>query len=537
MASGSKARSARIDLTVGEASLDRGLASAGRKLRGFKREVSRPVASGGARSLANGMLGGLGSLAGMGGGLGLASIATDVMDVERALTRLQIATDATPAKMGELRENLNGISRSSGLARDQILAGAAAYVALTGDAAGAAARMELFAQVSNATGSAMTDIAATAAAMKDNLGIDPKDFAAGFSALAVQGKAGAVELRELSGLLASVAPSFAQFKGGGGAAGLAEMGASLQVIRKGFGSSSEAATGMRALMVSINRHAGDFQRAGVKIYDKDPKTGAKRLRDFSVIVDAIGASKLAKNPALLTKAFGSDEAKRAFDQLIANRGLLDELIAKSSDRSAIERDAATYQKSSAGRIEAAWNNIRLSVAEALTPERIAAFAKGMEAAARVAGKIAGYIEKAVGVGETLGHGAAILVGGHSPEAKANMAWADQQDKRVNLLMLQKGMTADAARQQVNSEDSARSMLRTGKLDYQGPELLKIQRDVAANKVWSNREELLTAFDNAIARAEKARAAAPVNVTVQIGQDAIAKASANAAGNRTRAGGL
>lgn len=387
-------RNAKVELTLDKDRFDRGLDAAGRKLRKFARDGSKSLGDLD-RSTAS-MVGGLGKkiggqgmraarvgLKGLGlaaavGGIGVVSMAGDVLTLEKSLVRYQIASQSTEADIASLRGKMSEITRASGINRQELLDGAAAYVALTGDAAGAAAGMELFARVSNATGSSMADIAATAAAMKDNLHIDPKDFEAGFSALHVQGKAGAVELRELATELAGVAPQFSQFKGGGGTAGLVEMGSALQVVRKGFGSTSEAATGFRSLMVALQRNAKRFQAAGVRIYDKDPKTGKKTLRDFSDIIDAIGKSKLAKDPTLLTKAFGADEARRAYDQLALNRGLLDELISKSSDKAAIDRDSGTFLANGAVRAGVAWEKFKLKLAEVFNPDRIERFAAGLE---------------------------------------------------------------------------------------------------------------------------------------------------------------
>ena len=401
-------RNAKVELTLDKDRFDRGLDAAGRKLRKFARDgakslgdldrstasmvggLAKKVGGQGLRAARAGLKG-LGLAAAI-GGIGVVSMASDVLTLERSLVRYQIASQSTEADMAGLRGKMSEISRASGINRQELLDGAAAYVALTGDAAGAASGMELFARVSNATGSSMADIAATAAAMKDNLRIDPKDFEAGFSALHVQGKAGAVELRELATELAGVAPQFSQFKNGGGTAGLVEMGSALQVVRKGFGSTSEAATGFRSLMVAMQRNAKRFQAAGVRIYDKDPKTGKKTLRDFSDIIDAIGKSRLAKDPTLLTKAFGADEARRAYDQLAANRGLLDELIAKSSDKAAIDRDAATYLSNPAVRASKAWEVFKLKLAEVFNPERIAAFAAGLESMVSAAGRLVDNLE-------------------------------------------------------------------------------------------------------------------------------------------------
>lgn len=384
-------RNAKVELTLDKDRFDRGLDAAGRRIRKFGRDGRYALGDldKSTGEMLGASLGKVGSkLLGVAAGgaaaaIGIAGVAAaatfdDVMKLEKGLTRYQIATDATDSQMAAFRTQLSENARATGMNRQELLDGAAAYVALTGDSQGAAAGMALFAKVSNATGASMADVSATAAAMKDNLQIDPKDFEAAFAALHVQGKAGAVELRELATELAGVAPSFAKFKGGGGTAGLAEMGAALQVVRKGFGSTSEAATGFRSLLVAVQRNAKKFQAAGVRIYDKDPKTGKKTLRDFSDIVDAISNSKLAKDPTLLTKAFGADEAKRAYDQLSVNRSLLDELIQKSQDKNAIDRDAATYLASPAARVSKAWEAAKQKLAEVFTPERIAAFAAALE---------------------------------------------------------------------------------------------------------------------------------------------------------------
>lgn len=532
-------RPARIDLTVGREGLERGLRDARRGLRSFAKDAGKLV-GGGARKLGGGVLAGVGALAGVAGGLGLESILTDVVDFERAMTRLQIATDQTPEQMAAFRTSLNGVSRSSGIARDKLLAGASAYVALTGDAAGAAQSVALFAKVSNATGSSMEDIAATAASMKDNLGIDPKDFEAGFSALAVQGKAGAVELRELASQLAGIAPSFAQFDGGQGAEGLAVMGGALQVIRKGFGSSSEAATGMRALMVSINRSADKFQKAGVKIYDKDPKTGKKRLKDFRDIVDGIAGSKLAKDPTLLTKAFGSDEAKRAFDQLVLNRGLLDELIQKSSDKNAIDRDATTYQQSAAGRLDAAWNRIKLQVAEAFTPERISAFITALEHVLELVNKLAeglGWVgDKLSAAGNAM---TAPMREGQIRQENSARAWELQTGYGGNVVM-----SAEQAAARVGTENQAVWDALGNR--YSADQIAWAKEQARKQSPWGaagfdpSARHVVGALVGGGAAPGQSRwqgAQPPVVVNVQVDGNTIATATANAPVQRTRPGGV
>jgi TP901 family phage tail tape measure protein len=535
-------RNAHVELTLGADRFDQGLARRGRDLRKFARDGERSLGSLGRRAGggAGGALKSIGNIAGgvLGGGLamagigGAASIVEDVMDFERGLTRFGIATDMSDAKLAAFRGSLHEVSRASGLNREELMNGAAAYVALTGDAEGAAGGVALFAKVANATGASMADIAATAAAMKTNLRIDPKDFEAGFSALAVQGKAGAIELRDLATLLAGVAPQFAQFKGGEGAQGLAEMGAALQVIKQGFGSSAEAATGLRALMVSMNRNAGKFQQAGIKIYDRDPKTGAKRLRAFSEIVDAIANSKLAKDPSLLTKAFGSDEAKRAYDQLVLNAGMMDDLMAKASDKNAIDRDAARYQESAAGRLDKAWNGIKLQIAEAFTPERIAAFITALEHIVEMINQISNFLGRGAEVVSTAGSFVGDALHGASVASR-------EHDARQWELMMGYGGTARTPEQAaafIANQDYA--VWGSVMAPVPANELEAAKQAARAASLWGPMfEPSAQNVYGQLGQANARRAAAMFVVNVQVDGNTIAKATANAPANNTRAGGI
>jgi TP901 family phage tail tape measure protein len=535
MASSGRAREARVDITVGRDKLDRGLRDAKKGLRGFASDAKSAVGGAG-KKLADGLLGGLGALAGVGGGLGLASIVTDVVDLERGLTRFQIATDGTTAKTAALRAELGRVSHASGISRNDLLAGASAYVAITGDAEGAAGGIRLFAKVANATGASMGDIASTAAAMKQNLHIDPKDFEAGFSALAVQGKAGAIELRDLASLLSGIAPTFAQFDGGLGTSGLATMGAALQVVRQGFGSSAEAATGLQSLMVAINKNATKFQAVGVKIYDKDPATGKKRLRDFRDIVDGIAESRLARDPTLLSKAFGRDEAKRAFDQLVQNRAMFEDLIGKSRDKNAIDRDAHTYQTSIAGRLEQSWNNVKLLIAEALTPARVQAFVTALEHMVELINQIADFLGKPGHIAQATSDAlSSTYTNGLIRREQSGRQWELQTGYGGQVL----GPQEAAGR--VDLENKAAWQSLGGR--YSAQQLAAARGEARASSLWGpGFEPSAQHVYGALARQDQgAQAVAAlkqnIEITLKIGQDAIAKASANAPAQRTRPGGV
>jgi TP901 family phage tail tape measure protein len=314
----------------------------------------------------------------------------DVMDFEKGVARLAISQGKTNEQMSGFRAEIGQVSDATGVARNDILKGAAAYQALTGDTAGAGKAMSTFARVAQATGSTVEDIATTSAALSQNLKIDPADLEKAFSILNVQGKAGAIELHDLAGLTASLAAGFQQFKGGSGISGLQEMGAAAQIIRRNFGSAGEAATGFQGLMTAIVKNAAKLQAAGVKVFDRNPKTGKKHLRDFASIVESIGKSSLMRDPTKLAKALGRDEARKALQALTNNWGDFKNLV-DTTDFKSIGKDMNQYLQSPAGKLEKTWNAMKNAIAEAFTPERIARFADALDKVAKAAKPVAEFI--------------------------------------------------------------------------------------------------------------------------------------------------
>ena len=389
-------RPARIKLEAPSGKLEQDLRQAQEKLRKFQDRAKKRRGKDTTGKLLGAARVGVGALEKAGASLfdRFSSGVGDAIDLERGLTRFQLAGDIGTESMFKFRTELTKVASATGIARTELLDGAASYLALTGDADGARNSVELFAQVANASGAAMADVSNTAASLRENLKIDPKDFEAAFSALIVQGKAGAIELKDLAQVMSTVAPQFSAFDKGGGLGGLATMGAALQAGRKGFSSASEAATGFQNLMTAINRNAKKF--TGVKIFERDAKTGDKKLRSFLDIVDGIANSKLAKDPTLLTKAFGSSEAKRFYDQLVLNRGLLTDLEEKSRNGGVVAADALAYQQSAAGQLEQSMEKLKIAIASAFTPDLIKKFSSALESVAKAAKVIADVI---VGISE------------------------------------------------------------------------------------------------------------------------------------------
>jgi TP901 family phage tail tape measure protein len=385
-------RRAMITIGLDDRELERDLAAARRKVRKGADDMNKP-----GRRDKGGKGFGFGAAAGVGIGVVdrvgdfISGTVDDLLVFENGLSRLQIASGKSNAEMAALRSSILDVSKATGIAAGDILVGNQTYIDLTGDVAGAEAAMSSFARIAQASGASVSDIATATAALKESMGLDPRDIEAAFSGLIQQGKAGAVSLKDLAGELSAVAPRFAKF-GGSGLLGIADLGAALQVARKGFGSAGEAATGLEALMGALSMNAAKFEKANVKIFTKG-KDGKKTFRGFVDIIDQIGKSKLVKDPTALAKAFGSKEAAQAFDMLSANRQELEKIYSAGLDAGAVQRDLDTRLAGPAGKIAIAMNAAKISVAEAFTPERIEKFAEALGKSAEWFAKIVGYADR------------------------------------------------------------------------------------------------------------------------------------------------
>jgi len=310
--------------------------------------------------------------------------------------------------MRDFSNSVNDASRNTGLSRNEILSAASAYVALTGDMDTARASTGTWAKIAQATGSTVSDIAQTAAALSQQMGIGPAQMEETFSALAQQGKAGAIELKDLAGVMSQIAPMWGLFKGGKGVDGVRELGAALQIVKRGFGGDAgETVTGLQGLLVSLQKNAGRFKAHGIKIFDVD-KNGKETMRGVFDIVDAISKSDLVKHPDVMEKAFGRVEAYRAYLQLVQNRDVLHKFVDESRDAGLIQRDFDTYMESSSAKLDKSWNAVKLAVAETFTPERIAKFAEAVSGLADKLGPVVDLVGKiADGMGALYGAGKSI----------------------------------------------------------------------------------------------------------------------------------
>lgn len=365
-----------------------------------------------------------------------------VAGFENQLTRLQINAGKSSAEMDTFRTKARALSTQVGLNANDILEGTVSYVDLTGDVDGAGKAMEGFARIAQASGSSVADIATATAALKQSFKIKPEEVEAVFSGMISQGKAGAVTLKDFAGELSALAPKWAKFKDSSSAEGISQFGAAFQVARQGFGSASEAATGMEALMGSFVSHAKDLRKfGGINVFDKHKNAAGqtvKTLKSFEQIISAIEKSKLVNDPEKMKNALGGrKEAQdtlnvllRARQNMTATGNEYTDLVAKGRDAGAVQRDLATYLDSASGKMATSWESVKNSIAAALTPERIEAFAAAIKDVADHVGMI------------TAGLGKIADVLGGFKKAGADIRGAVTGENKITMLDQAKLMAGD-----------------------------------------------------------------------------------------------
>lgn len=124
----------------------------------------------------------------------------------------------------------------------------------------------VMAKTATATRATMDNLGAVAIALNDNLGIGAAGYERSMNMLAFAGKSGQFELADMAKWLPQLTPQFAAL-GVTGERAVAEIGASLQIARRGAGSNDEAANNFKNFLSKITapETLKAFDKAGIDL--------------------------------------------------------------------------------------------------------------------------------------------------------------------------------------------------------------------------------------------------------------------------------
>jgi len=342
---------------------------------------------------------------GVAGGVAAAAAAgaKDTLAFQRILGGVQIQAGASAEKMALFEKSLTATSRKTALSKVELASAAETLTNLLGPAAIEDARLlDLLARTAVATGAEVADLGGLVSAVSDSMGIavtDVDGMEKALSAFVRAGKEGKIPLSEMASVLQDVSSTFKEV-GVGGVQSAADLSSALQVLRKSTGSAAAAGTVLEAGISSLVQKSDEFKKVGIEVFTgKGPE---KRLRGLRDILDQIADKRL--NIKQLQDILGRKEAVKFFRTLQdpAARAEFERLADAAANATDISEDFGKKTATQGFRIAQAMNEAKLSLSEAMTPERIETFVSLLTGAVQAAGWLAdGFVGVGTAIGEAV----------------------------------------------------------------------------------------------------------------------------------------
>lgn len=304
-----------------------GLAAAARDLDRFRAQQSKGMAA--FQSIAaRAMAAAGGALAGAGIIRGLNEAQKRFAEVDRSMTRIGITGDATAEATRKGTIELRNLARETATLFDPAQKGLDAITASGREFAEAMKMMPSVLRTAQASGAGVEDIANSSTALIDHMKIAVEGLQEAQDTLAMGGKLGKFELKDMARYLPSMLPAFKAL-GESGQGGLRNLVAMLQVIRGGTGSAEEAASSAQNIFSKMESEetVKRFSKFGIdlrKEMTKARKEGKNLLDVFLELSNKALKGDLSKLPQL----FSDMEVQRGMRPLLADMQKLVELREK-----------------------------------------------------------------------------------------------------------------------------------------------------------------------------------------------------------------
>lgn len=229
-------------------------------------------------------------------------------------------------------------------------------------------------KVATAYNAQIADLARTAMAGIDNLKLKVEEMPAAMDALAQAGKAGAFELKDMAQHLPALA-AIAQTNGMKGLSAVQELGTALQIVRKGAGDSSQAATNLLNVLQKITSEetVKKFKKVAnidlKKELEKTAKLGMSPIEGLATIVDQI--IKKSKGKIKVGDLFTDMQVQLGVAALVNNLEEYKKIQAEVRKATGVwmedyERRMKTNQALTK-QFEVAFHNLKVSIGNALLP--------------------------------------------------------------------------------------------------------------------------------------------------------------------------
>ncbi|PZR94173.1 MAG: phage tail tape measure protein [Stutzerimonas stutzeri] len=238
-------------------------------------------------------------------------------EVDRAMTRTGITGDAMADEVKKGTVELRNLSRDTATLFDPAQKGLDAITTSGRDFGDAMKMMPAILKTAQASGASVEDIANSSTALIDHMKISIAGLAEAQDTLAMGGKLGKFELKDMARYLPSMLPAFKAL-GQTGQDGLRKLVAMLQVIRSGTGTAEEAASSAQNIFSKMESEqtVKNFKEMGVDL----PKAFAKARKEGKDLVDIfleLSNKALKGDLSKLPQLFQDMEVQRGMRPLLA----------------------------------------------------------------------------------------------------------------------------------------------------------------------------------------------------------------------------
>ncbi|WP_449255612.1 phage tail tape measure protein [Bosea sp. (in: a-proteobacteria)] len=224
-------------------------------------------------------------------------------EAERAITRIGVTADASKEEVAGIGETAFKVAQEVAMPYEKVVQGLDVLVAQGRDLKDAMGFLPSVARTASAAGAEVEDIARTADSVGSNFKIAGDQMQRAFDIMAAGGKAGQFELKDMARYLPSLGPAAAA-AGFQGEEGLRDLVSTLQIMRKGSGTSEEAATSMQNVLQKMmsEETAKRFKKFGVdlpKAMENARKEGRNLVEVFEELTNKALKGDLSKIPQLI----------------------------------------------------------------------------------------------------------------------------------------------------------------------------------------------------------------------------------------------
>lgn len=302
---------------------------------------------------------------------GLSAPISAAIDFESKLEDIGQKINAPVKALPKLGQEIRKVARDTTQSASGMAEGMDILAGMGAGRDEALALLEPIGRAATAYKAEIGDLAQAGYAALDNLKVPALEFGRALDAMAVAGKEGAFELKDMAKYFPQLGAAY-QGLGQKGVPAVADLSAALQIVRKGTGDSASAATNLSNILQKINAPLTrkNFAKMGVDLEREMAKATKRGLTPIEAIVE-ITNSTLKGNLGRLGDLFNDAQVQQGLRPLVQNIEEYRRIRAEAlSAQGVVEED---YQRrlltgeAAARRFAIAIENINNAVGAALLP--------------------------------------------------------------------------------------------------------------------------------------------------------------------------